>query len=421
MATVTTQPMEHVELALEGMTCASCATRIEKRLNKVEGVSATVNFASEQAAVTFDPGQVSVEDLIGAVEAAGYHASLPQDALGEEDPARPYRLRLIVAVVLSVPLAVMAMVPAVQFSGWEWVSLVLATPVVFWAGWPFHRAAAVNTRHLVATMDTLISVGTLAAWGWSTVVLVAGVNEHTYFETAAVITALILLGRYFEARAKRRSGEAIRRLLELGAKEARVLRDGEEVFVPVEELRIGDLFVVRPGEKVATDGVVDSGASAVDMSMLTGESVPVEVTGGDEVAGATINTSGRLIVQATKVGADTALAQIARMVAQAQSGKADVQRLADRVSGVFVPIVIGLSVLTLVGWLVLGGTAAAAFTGSRGGDHHCLPVRARAGHADRADGRHRPRRPAGDPDQGPGDRSSTPARSPRSCWTRRAP
>jgi Cu+-exporting ATPase len=238
----------------------------------------------------------------------------------------------------------------------------LATPVVFWSGWPFHRAAALNARHLVATMDTLISVGTLAAWGWSTIVLIAGVNEDTYFETAAVITALILLGRYFEARAKRRSGEAIRKLLELGAKEAHVLRDGAEVLVPVEQLQVGDLFVVRPGEKIATDGVVESGASAVDASVLTGESVPVEVSPGDPVAGATINASGRLVVRATKVGGDTALAQIARMVAQAQSGKAEVQRLADRVSSVFVPIVIGLSLLTLAGWLVFGGTAAAAFT-----------------------------------------------------------
>ena len=239
---------------------------------------------------------------------------------------------------------------------------MLATPVVFWSGWPFHRAAVLNARHLVATMDTLISVGTLAAWGWSTVVLVTGVNEDTYFETAGVITALILLGRYFEARAKRRSGEAIRKLLELGAKEARVLRDGEEVLVAVEQLRVGDLFVVRPGEKVATDGVVESGESAVNASMLTGESVPVEVSAGGEVAGATVNVSGRLVVRATRVGADTALAQIARMVAQAQSGKADVQRLADRVSGVFVPIVIGLSLLTLAGWLAVGGSAAAAFT-----------------------------------------------------------
>ena len=363
MATVTERATgERVELAIEGMTCASCAARIEKRLNKLDGVTASVNCASEHAAVTFDPADVSLEDLIGAVEAAGYHASLPEEALGEDDPAAPYRWRLIVAVVLSVPLALLAMIPALQFSGWEWVSLVLATPVVFWSGWPFHRAAAVNARHLGATMDTLISIGTLAAWGWSTVVLLAGVNEDTYFETAGVITALILLGRYFEARAKRRSGEAIRKLLELGAKEAHVLRDGAEVLVPVEQLQVGDLFVVRPGEKIATDGVVESGASAVDASMLTGESVPVEVSPGDPVAGATINASGRLVVRATKVGGDTALAQIARMVAQAQSGKAEVQRLADRVSGVFVPIVIGLSLLTLAGWLVFGGTAAAAFT-----------------------------------------------------------
>ena len=363
MVTTTELPQgERVELAIAGMTCASCAARIEKRLNKLDGVSASVNYASEQAAVTFDPGQVSLDDLIGTVQAVGYQASLPREALGEEDPTARYRRRLILAVVLSVPLALLAMVPALQFSGWGWVSLVLATPVVFWSGWPFHRAAALNARHLVATMDTLISVGTLAAWGWSTVVLIAGVREHTYFETAGVITALILLGRYFEARAKRRSGEAIRKLLELGAKEARVLRDGDEVLVPVERLRVAELFVVRPGEKIATDGVVESGASAVDASMLTGESVPVEVCPGDAVAGATINASGRLVVRATKVGSDTALAQIARMVAQAQSGKAEVQRLADRVSGVFVPIVISLSVLTLAGWLVLGGTAAAAFT-----------------------------------------------------------
>jgi Cu+-exporting ATPase len=362
MAIVAESAGERVQLAIEGMTCGACAARIEKRLNKLDGVSASVNFASEHAAIAFDPGLVSVDELIGAVEAAGYHASLPLEALGEEDPAQPYRLRLAVAVVLSVPLVLVAMVPALQFSGWEWVSLALATPVVFWAGWPFHRAAALNARHLVATMDTLISIGTLAAWGWSTVVLLAGSSEPTYFETAGVITALILLGRYFEARAKRRAGEAIRQLLELGAKEVRVLRGGEEVLVAVEQLRVGDLFVVRPGEKVATDGVVEGGESAVDASMLTGESVPVEVYPGDQVAGATINASGRLVIRARKVGADTALAQIARMVAQAQSGKADVQRLADRLSGVFVPIVIALSLLTLGGWLVFGGTAAAAFT-----------------------------------------------------------
>src|SRR6516165_10903639 len=362
MATAIQQPSERVELDLEGMTCASCATRVEKRLNKLEGVNASVNFASERATVAFDPDRTSIEDLIGAVEKAGYHASLPLEALGEDDPAKPYRLRLAVAVALSVPLVLLAMVPALQFSGWEWASLALATPVVFWCGWPFHRAAAANARHLVATMDTLISIGTLAAWGWSSVVLVFGIGEHTYFETAAVITALVLLGRYIEARAKRRSGEAIRRLLELGAKEARVLRDGEEVLVPVEQLRVGDLFVVRPGEKVATDGIIESGESAVDASMLTGEPVPDEVTESDEIAGATINVSGRLVVRATKVGADTALAQIARLVAQAQSGKADAQRLADRVSGVFVPIVIGLSLLTLGGWVLFGATAADAFT-----------------------------------------------------------
>jgi Cu+-exporting ATPase len=362
MATAVDEPSERVELELEGVTCASCAARIEKRLNRLDGVSASVNFASEHATVAFDPDRASIEDLIGAVEAAGYHASRSKEALADLNPAEPYRLRLIVAAVLSVPLAVLAMVPALQFSGWEWASLALATPVVFWAGWPFHRAALANARHLVATMDTLISIGTLAAWSWSTVVLVAGISEPTYFETAGVITALILLGRYFEARAKRRSGDAIRRLLELGAKEARVLRDGEDVLVPVEQLQVGDLFVVRPGEKIATDGVIQSGHSAVDASMLTGESVPMEVSPGDQVAGATINASGRLVVRASKVGADTALAQIARLVAQAQSGKADVQRLVDRVSGVFVPVVIALSLLTLAGWLVFGGTAADAFT-----------------------------------------------------------
>jgi Cu+-exporting ATPase len=355
------QGRDEVELALEGMSCASCAARIEKRLNGLDGVSASVNYATEQATVAFDPEQVSTEDLIAAVEAAGYHASLPREALGEEDPVRPWRARLFLAAALTVPLMALAWAPS-RFSGWEWVSLALATPVVLWGGWPFHRAAALNARHLVATMDTLVSVGTLAAWTWSAVVLVGGISEDLYFDAAAAIATLILLGRYLEARAKRRSGEAIRKLVELGAKEARVLRDGEEVPVPIEELRVGDLFVVRPGEKVAADGVVESGASAVDASILTGESLPVEVGPGDEVAGATINASGRLVVRATRVGSETALAQIARLVARAQAGKAPVQRLADRVSAVFVPIVIALSVLTLGGWLLLGGAAAAAFT-----------------------------------------------------------
>jgi Cu+-exporting ATPase len=360
--TVATRKQADTELAIEGMSCASCATRIEKRLNKLDGVAASVNFATEQAAVRFDPAQVSLGELIAAVEAAGYHASLPEDALGEDDPARPYRLRLLVAAVLSAPLAVLAMVPASQFSGWQWLSLALATPVVFWSGWPFHRATVLNARHAVATMDTLISIGTIAAWSWSTVVLLGGIGEHTYFEVAGAITALILLGRFFEARARRRSGEAIRKLLELGAKEARVLRDGEEVLVPVEQLRVGDVFVVRPGEKIATDGVVDEGASAVDQSMLTGESVPVEVAAGDMVAGATVNTYGRLVVRATRVGSETALAQIARLVERAQTGKALVQRLADRISAVFVPIVIAVALATLAGWLLAGSSASTAFT-----------------------------------------------------------
>ena len=344
------------------MTCASCAIRIEKRLNRLEGVTATVNYASEQAAVAFDPKQVAVDDLIAAVGAAGYHAALPREALGAEDAAAPYRLRLLLGVALSVPLLVLAWVPPARFPGWEWLALVLATPVVAWGGWPFHRAAAINARHGAATMDTLVSVGPLAAWSWSTIVLLGGIHEDVYFDAAAVITTLILLGRYLEGRAKRRSGAAIRALLALGAHQARVLRGGDEVLVPIEELRAGDRFVVRPGEKVATDGVVERGELAVDQSMLTGESVPVEVGPGDEVTGATINTSGRLVVRATKVGSATALAQIARLVAQAQAGKAPVQRLADRVSGIFVPIVIGLSLATLAGWLVAGAATATAFT-----------------------------------------------------------
>ena len=354
----------HVDLAISGMTCASCAVRVEKRLNKLEGVAATVNFASEQAAVSFDPGLISLDDLVGAVASIGYEAALPKAGPGEEDPGRPYLLRLLLAAGVSVPVAVWAWSAATRFGGWEWASFALATPVVAYAGWPFHRAAALNARHGVATMDTLISLGTLAAWVWSVVVLVSGMGQGVYFDTATLITALILLGRYLEARAKRRSGEAVRALLELGAKEAHVLRDGAEVLVPVEALRAGDLFVVRPGEKVATDGVVTEGTSAVDQSMLTGEPVPVEVGPGDEVAGATVNTSGRLVVRATKVGSETALAQVARLVAQAQAGKAQVQRLADRVSGVFVPVVIGLSLLTLAGWLLFGaaGTAAAFST-----------------------------------------------------------
>ena len=351
-----------VELAITGMTCASCASRIERRLNKLDGVAATVNFATEEAAVEFDPSLVDLEDLVAAVEAAGYEAALPVEGADDDDPTRPYRARLAVAATAAVVLAALAWFSALRFPGWEWVALVVATPVVFWAGWPFHRAALANARHGAATMDTLISVGTLAAWTWSTVVLASGMAQAIYFDTAAAITALILLGRYLEARAKRRSGEAIRALAALGAKEAHVLRDGTEVTIPAADVVVGDRFVVRPGEKVATDGVVESGTSAIDRALLTGESAPVDVGPGDEVAGATVNTSGRLVVRATRVGAGTALAQIARLVAQAQAGKAEVQRLADRVSAVFVPIVIGVSVATLAGWLASGATAEAAFT-----------------------------------------------------------
>ncbi|HLI31948.1 MAG TPA: heavy metal translocating P-type ATPase [Solirubrobacteraceae bacterium] len=361
-ATAPAERGDRVELAIEGMTCASCAARIERRLNELAGVRASVSYASERAAVAFDPARVSVQDLLATVAAAGYHASLADEALGEGDPAAPYRLRLIIAAALSLPLAVLAWVAAARFSGWEWVSLGLTTPVVFYCGWPFHRAAAAGARHLTATMDTLVSIGTLAAWTWSTVVLLAGIGQQLYFDAAALITALILLGRYLEARAKRRSGEAIRHLLALGAKQARVLRDGQESLIDVGELKVGDLFVVRPGERVASDGVIVSGASAVDASMLTGESVPVEVSPGDQVAGGSLNASGALIVRATRVGADTALAQIARLLSEAQAGKAHVQRLADRVSAVFVPVVIVISLLTLGGWLTLGGGAAAAFT-----------------------------------------------------------
>ena len=361
--TTATERERRVRLQIEGMTCASCAARIEKKLSRLEGIDAcSVNFATEEASVAFDPERVRVEDLIGAVEAAGYHAALPSGHEHAHEEAGPLFRRLAFAAALTAPLVLLAMVPPLQFAGWGWVALALASPVVLGGGWPFHRAAALNLRHGTATMDTLISIGTLAAWGWSAVVLLGSLDADTYFEVGAVITTLILLGRFLEARARRRSGEAIRRLLELGAKEARVLRNGHEVAVAIEDLRVGDLFVVRPGEKVATDGIVVEGASAVDQSMLTGESVPVEVEPGTEVAGATINTYGRLVVRATKVGAETVLAQIARLVAEAQTGKAPVQRLADRVSAVFVPVVIGIALATLAGWLAFGGSASDAFT-----------------------------------------------------------
>jgi Cu+-exporting ATPase len=358
---------QQIDLAIEGMTCASCAARIERRLNRLDGVTANVNYATERATVDYPPG-TDVSELVQTVEATGYHAhpATPADTSGghhhHDEPVDVLMRRLRVSVLLTVPLALVAMVPALQFRGWEWLALVLATPVVFYGGVGFHRMALMTARHGAAGMDTLISLGTLAAWTWSTVVLVFGLGADTYFEVAGVVTTLILLGRYLEARAKRRSGEAIRKLLELGAKEARVLRDGAQVMIPIAELHVGDVFVVRPGEKIATDGVVTEGASAIDQSMLTGESLPVEVAVGSELAGATINTYGRLLVRATKVGADTALAQIARMVERAQAGKADIQRLADRISEVFVPIVILLSLATLAGWFIAGASASAAFT-----------------------------------------------------------
>jgi Cu+-exporting ATPase len=348
-----------VELQVEGMHCAACVSTVERSLNSIDGVEATVNFATERATVAYPPG-VGVDDLVGAVAGAGYGAHVA--TADEPEEASPLRTRLVVAAVLTAPLVAITMIGALQFAGWEWVVLALATPVVFWCGAGFHQAAFRALRHRAATMDTLVSLGTLAAWAWSVVALLAVDSADTYFEVAGVVTTLILLGRFLEARAKRRSGAALRALAKLGAKQARVLRNGSEVEIPAEELLVGDRFVVRPGEKLAADGVVEEGASALDQSMLTGESVPVEVGPGDEVAGGTVNASGRLVVRAIRVGADTAVAQIARLVAEAQAGKAPVQRLADRISAVFVPVVVALSLATLAGWLVFTGDAGAAFT-----------------------------------------------------------
>jgi Cu+-exporting ATPase len=359
--------MSEVQLDLQGMHCAACAARIERGLNQLDGVEASVNLATHRASVHCN-GDVPVERLVGAVEAAGYGARpAPPAHEGrahhhEEESAAVLLRRLAVAVVLGVPVVLLGMVDALHFTGWEWVSLALTAPIVAYAGSGFHRVAWRSALHRSATMDTLISLGTLAAFGWSAVVVVGGLDAPTYFEVAAAVTTLILLGRVLEARAQRRSSQAVRRLLELGAKDASVLRDGREVRVPIDQLAVGDLFVVRPGERLATDGVVVEGASSVDRSLLTGESVPVAVGEGDEVAGATVNVDGRLVVRATKVGADTALAQIVRLVDAAQAGKAPVQRLADRVSGIFVPIVLVLALLTLLGWLAFGGTTEEAFT-----------------------------------------------------------
>jgi Cu+-exporting ATPase len=393
----TTPPADRVQLQIEGMTCASCAARIEKRLNKLDGVTATVNYATEKATVDV-PDDVTADDLIAQVEAAGYAATLPTPRTagpgagseadvaghtGDDDGTRPLRNRLIASAVLAVPVVALAMVPALQFDAWQWLSLTLAAPVVTWGAWPFHRATWANLRHGTATMDTLISVGTLAAFGWSLYALFLGDagdpalrhgfsfrpergmgSSQIYLEVAAGVTVFILAGRYFEARAKRRSGAALRALLELGAKDVAVLRDGQEHRIPVDRLVVGDRFVVRPGEKVATDGTVVEGTSAIDASLLTGEPVPVEVGPGDPVTGATVNAGGRLVVEATRVGADTALAQIARLVEDAQTGKAPVQRLADRISAIFVPVVIALAAGTLGFWLAAAATdsTTTAFT-----------------------------------------------------------
>jgi P-type Cu+ transporter len=351
-----------VELVIGGMTCASCAARVEKKLNRMDGVTATVNYATEKAKVSYGDG-VTTDDLIATVEKTGYTAALPRPAVAEqdEDAVAPLRRRLLVSTALSVPVVALAMAPALQFDGWQWLSLALTTPVVAWGGAPFHRAAWTNLRHRAATMDTLVSLGTLAAYGWSVYALLVGTG-HSYLEAAAAVTTFLLAGRYAEARSRRRAGAALRALLELGAKEVSLLRDGVEQRVPVDRLGVGDLFVVRPGEKIAADGEITEGSSAIDASMLTGESVPVEVGPGDAVAGATINAGGRLVVRATRVGAETQLAQMARLVEDAQNGKADVQRLADRVSGVFVPVVLALAAATLVFWLAIGAGATTAFT-----------------------------------------------------------
>jgi P-type Cu+ transporter len=379
-----------LELQITGMTCASCANRIERKLNKLDGVVATVNYATEKAKVTY-PAGVTAETLVETVEQAGYGAALPraegshEGEVAEADPTRSLRQRLLVSIALTVPVIAMAMVPALQFTHWQWLSLTLAAPVVVWGAWPFHRAAWLNLRHGTSTMDTLISLGTLTALGWSVYALFWGTAgtpgmthpfdltvERTdgagniYLEAAAGVTTFILAGRYFEVRSKRRAGAALRALLELGAKDVAVLRadpGGQiEERIPTDRLAVGMRFVVRPGEKIATDGTIDEGSSAVDASMLTGEAVPVEVGVGDSVVGATVNAGGRIVVRATKVGADTQLAQMARLVEDAQNGKAQVQRLADRISGIFVPIVIALATGTLGFWVGSGAGLATAFT-----------------------------------------------------------
>ena len=362
--------MTTTDLKLIGMSCASCAARVERRLNDLDGVHASVNFAVEQAHVEHD-SQVSADDLVRAVESTGYraepidHAGMghghPEDHMSHDVPEEQLRSRLIGSALLAAPVVLLSMVSALQRPGWQWLVLALTTPIVFWGGYPFHKAALNSARHGSSTMDTLVSLGTLAAYLWSAVAVFTGTG-HVYFEVAAAVTVFLLAGRYAEAKAKRSAGSALRALLSLGAKDATVLRDSAEVRIPAGELSVGDVIVVRPGERVATDGVVADGTSALDTSAMTGESVPTDVRAGDEVLGGAVNTYGRLLVRATKVGADTQLARMARMVADAQGGKASIQRLADRVSSVFVPAVLVVAAVTLVGWLVTGHSVAAAFT-----------------------------------------------------------
>ena len=367
--------MTITDLQLSGMTCSSCAARIERGLNGLDGVAATVNFAVEQAHVEHAPS-VGTEDLIRAVASTGYRASVIDqmhhspmnhgDHMNHDLPEEQLRPRLIGSTILAVPVVALSMVMAAQFPGWQWVVLALATPIVFWGGYPFHTAALNSARHGTSTMDTLVSIGTLAAYLWSAFVVITGStghgHGHVYFEVAAAVTVFLLAGRYAEAKAKRSAGSALRALLSLGAKEATVVRDGAEVRIPAGELAVGDVIVVRPGERVATDGVVIDGASALDTSAMTGESVPTDVSTGDAVLGGAVNTYGRILLRASRVGADTQLARMARMVVDAQSGKASIQRLADRVSAVFVPAVLVIAALTLAGWLVTGHPATAAFT-----------------------------------------------------------
>lgn len=366
------------DLALMGMSCASCAAKVERGLNKLDGVQASVNFAVEQAHVEHD-SRVSAEDLMAAVASTGYRAAVidhnhhgahgahaGHDHMSHDVPTEQLRPRLIGSAVLAIPVLVLSMVMPLQFPGWQWVVLALTAPIVFWGGYPFHKAALNSARHGSSTMDTLVSLGTLAAFVWSTVVVVTGMGEdgggHVYFEVAAAVTVFLLAGRYAENKAKRSAGAALRALLSLGAKDATVVRGDDEVRIPVGELAVGDVIVVRPGERVATDGVVVEGASALDTAAMTGESVPVDVRPGDEVLGGAVNTYGRILVRAEKVGSGTQLARMAKMVADAQNGKASIQRLADRVSAVFVPAVLVISALTLAGWLLTGHSAAAAFT-----------------------------------------------------------